>query len=599
MQRLWDFLKHRHGLKDLNRYSSTDLQLHRTDDENIADAIVEIKIECLSRDFHHNTVLNPFVCVHLCDAETGQYLSKHLNIDNEAHPTSARGKGTFPYCFGYVAKAKEVRFDHSSQEEKSNENHVSFVWDESIIINGNYKHVLDGSSLFLFELLDMRSDEIKQGDMHGKEEVTRDKVDRYHHTAWGFLKPFGKDGRCNVGTDTQGNNLKRCRIQLYRYQHNSMFVRRQARQMNLCSKTVPKVFLQYLRWSNVPIVPTLHIQVGPSIPSILDISNKQKMVNNITRSEDNQGQMQKKMTNEASENLRLVAEIESKKSQEAFVRQPHENCEIPDNLYRRIHKTCAVRLKFNHTGSWLAMATRSYSILIYEVYEGGDNVYLSCFHDDEVTSLAWSYDNLHLCSASMDGTIAVHEVGTLTYGKVNNNTMIRNVPKVIFTVTPSFLSSIAFIPMKNVEEHVDFSETSSMNNIPSFLVSANEKSLKIWNTNEGVMKGEIGGTIDHHLVQITALSKEDSSGRIFSGDASGCIIVWKPEATMTLDTLHSCNYTILRRILYLQDSTLNRGIESLHFQTSIASAKKTLLVTTTERKGTQNNIFFMIFLLKR
>lgn len=567
MSRIRQFFTHRYGLKDLKTQSlssSTD-KMHTDVDQNILDALTEIRISCIDSDFDHTTVLNPVVCVHLCNEETGQYFSK-TTLDIHDHDDTLRQidkKRTFPQCFGYVSPPKEVRCN-PSLHDRSEEN-VSFIWDESIVMNGSYGHVLDGSSLFLFEVIDLRNTKFSQFDLDSNSA-------NYNRVAWGFLKPLGKNGRCNVSNSL--DTLQRCRVQLCKYQHDSIFVWRQAKQMDLCSQSnVPNVFLQYLRWSHINIVPTLNIEVGPIM---INMSTKKEPPGLIESDGD-----EERLRNADDSNLVKDEDHGQKKS---YSRKQNEKCIVPESLDQRIHNIGAVILKFSHVGDHLAIATKSHSIHIYDIHER-KLMYSSCFHEDEITALEWSCGrSLHLCSASMDGTIVLHELDKV----INQGSMMKGVPRVIFTYSSKFPTRLEFISFHLNNEHQK-QKVEKSTYTSSLLISSCETSLRLWDTIEGVTKGEIGEMIEHHLVPITALSKDSSNGRIFSGDVSGCIIIWKPEIISTLESLCGNDYSILRRINYLYDANLKNGIQSLHFQ---SRSKKVLLVTTKrQRKEGEGNIF--------
>ncbi len=591
MATLWKSWTRRYGLRDLKSTSRSDDEssFSTIGDTGILNAAIEVKIERINGDFSHAAVLNPFVCVHLCSEKTGQYLPIHSNSDCESTPRLVGMKQMFPQCFGHTAEPREVQI-------KDNEEDVTFVWEERIIINGNYKDMLDESSLFLFEILDLGQNQTETLNKNGIGSNTIDScLDSYHRVAWGFLKAFGKDGRCNVGV--RSNEMGRCNIQLYRYQSNSFCVRHQARVMDLWSQTnVPRVFLQYLRWSNLPVHPSLHIAVGP-VP--MNGAKRQESKEPICS--DDEGSEQEKIMKNCEVSSKLISsQDDSNGKKHPFFRQAEDSCLLPDKLIRKVHNTCAVKLKFSHCGNYLAIASILHSIYIYDVHEGL-LIYRSSFHDDEVTAIDWSYDNFQLCSASRDGTVAIHQFDNILHDVAMNRNMYLNyVPKVVLPLTPSFPISLAFVPLRPPSGTADNSlkdENNPSNFVPSFLVSANGISLKIWDTSSGEMKGEISEKMDHHLSSITALSRDEVNGRIFSGDESGCIIIWKKsEGITTLESLTGNSYTILRRINFLRDNTLAKGIQTLHCHTNtIIDKKKILLVTTKCKKNERSNLFSFEF----
>ena len=115
------------------------------------------------------------------------------------------------------------------------------------------------------------------------------KGEGYYRIAWGFLKTRGANGQLRVGVRQLPKGAKPdlnkeysdyaadlapsqkvCRLQLFKYQEDTSFVKEQAYHRGLpafvnppATPEVPRVYLQYLRQRRIPYKSSLTVIIGP------------------------------------------------------------------------------------------------------------------------------------------------------------------------------------------------------------------------------------------------------------------------------------------------------------------------------------------------
>lgn len=58
---------------------------------------------------------------------------------------------------------------------------------------------------------------------------------------------------------------------------------------------------------------------------------------------------------------------------------------------------------------------------------------------------------------------------------------------------------------------------------------SSDNAITMWNIEKEESEGELGGSCSNkHKASVTAVSIDRKNKRIYSGDASGCIMIWKP-----------------------------------------------------------------------
>lgn len=529
-------------LRDLVSRDLSNSQLNEVVLDLDPQAVLEICIDLVDTDFDHHVVFDPFIRIHICN-EDGSYVTT-LRKDNGITMLSTIADSEERIFYAPRGHTLSMRKQSYNKEKRED---FSLVWEEKIVINESYRHILKDSTVFLFEIVDTKGAEGIQ-DPWSEED--------YNQIAWGFLKPFSRNSKCNVGEKL--DDMKRCRLQLFKFQVNKMSVRRRAKQMKLWNNTnVPQVFLQYLRVNYIPVKSSLYVKIGPIL--LIDEKNDEDK-EMIAFPLETATQIKKESLMNTNPNHK----------DKLFKRYHGQRCLIPDSLLHKVDVESPETLKFSPSGDYLAVATNASSVYIYNV-ENGKKSSTLMFHTDKITALVWCHDDKYLSSASMDGTIVIFELK----GKwdEDNEMKLNTSPTILFSLMPNHSPiSLEFVAIKHLEE-----DESSFS---SFILSASNKTLKLWSINEERCVGDLNGGKAHHTAPITAVTKDDSNYRIYSADAKGFIIIWILSSKINLNTISGSDYEILHRIDGFRNLN-GSSIRALDFST--VGGQKRLLVTTDDR----------------
>lgn len=534
-----------HGLRELRSLDGLDERIP-PDDSVAQDAVVEITIDLIDGDFEHVNVLHAFVYIHICN-EDGRYVSTMIEeIPLPLHMNSQQCSLTrvFDESRGYTSA--------NNNTQRSNTTHLPFSWGQHIVMNISYRHVLNASTVILFEVLDAKS----STDLKDNKQI-----------AWGFLKPFSQSKECNVGEKL--NNSRTCRLQLFKYQYDSPIVRHQAKKMDLLpnSKHIPQVFLQYLRLNRLHIDQTLYVKIGPT---------KLDPIEEKVHGDDNDDSLRNKGDNKNIISFDSFSPTSPKRK--LLMRNDNEKCLLPDIVHKL--NGGSETLEFSASGDYLAVASNK--TYIYDV-ESTHIVAMSQFHSSHINSLVWSDNDMFLASSSNDGTIAILcQVATKLNTHCGEDTQVI-FPNVVFSIPPpSIPCCLAFVSAMGSGNHDSISSR-------SVLISACDNSLKLWNIQDETCVGELGGE-EQHFARVTAITKELSSSRVYSGDSIGDIIVWKPRESSNLNfSITGNDFVVLHRIGGMR-SFGGRAISNLDFN---ASGQRRLLITT--KNEWDGNLFIYDF----
>ena len=526
------------GLRDIR---SKSLNYSRKDTiEFDDDVLLKIYIDHLDSDFDHDDVfLETCIRVHICN-EDGRYI---LPIETTKIPINhmvSSEDTTFHEPRGFTSKVKKQQLDNDTNED------VSFSWKENVIFNISYKNLLDESIVILFEILEAQNCSTQKQD-HWDDES-------YNHVAWGFLKPIGRNGKCNVGTDI--HDVRSCRLQLFKYEYNSMFVKAQAKKMGLWSESnVPHIFLQYLRKKYVPIEQTLYIQIGPMTTD--QHSNDLKVIQSFERSTPLESSVEYDEKNVSDESSHHFI------TDKLFRREKDDKCLISDRLLYKLEIGRSDVINFSSSGDYLAIAVRddhSHNVYVYEL-EIGRVIHTFRCHSDMITSLEWCSRDKFIATASMDGTIVVNNLRE-TIDRCN----VEEVQPIIFPLlTHSLPIHLAFLSITNIEADGPSS---------SYLVSGCKQSLKLWSIGQKQFVGDLRYL--GHKAPITAISADDFNRRIFSGDAQGDIIIWKLLNKAKMNCIKGSDF----EVLYCIDGMRNLNGRAIRALDLWKMGEKRLVVTT-------------------
>ena len=497
---------------------------------------------------HHDLLLdstNATVCIHICDEQTGTYLP----ISKVPHRSKVKNSfqtDQIPYSRGRHNSGNDMVPLHFTCDSN-----------EEITIPMYFKHILNSSTIILFEISDPN------------EATFHESVERTDHcgnsSMWAFLKPVSKNGDITIGykllesaevsDDMKCSSIsKKCQLQLYQYQNISWMLKRQAKREGFLNSDVPFVFLQYRYTKLNPVYSSFDVSVGPSCPPPCD-----ENCNNQPSKKDKIDQRdcvpREKLDHQVNIHTDSIWSNEKIKSR---MRLPDEACLTPEDLVFSIldiGNAIVTTMTFSNNGKFIAVVTWEKdlaSILIYELAAGKRIITITHAHRDAITYLQFNHDDSLLGSSSKDGTIKIRcfiNIINVDQEKRMNNIMqksvedrdkncknlygisettILNDPS-IYTANvlcfPSlfFPSKFDFLP---IVKDYDLEEKESA---PSFLVSGSHRNdVTLWDYKHEINLGFLNGKI-HHMAPITAISVDDEKGIIYTGDSCGFVLFWRPQ----------------------------------------------------------------------
>jgi len=370
-------------------------------------------------------------------------------------------------------------------------------------------------------------DPSSSGDIVSKREAT--------HIMWGYLKPIGGNNDVNIGTrkiisDESKEDeivLKRCRLQLFKWQKDTWLVRRQAKRMGLYYH-VPKVYLQYLRKHYCMLDSSLYISIGPT-PRELH-SRRIKAPEQIREGE----KKDEIPSYDVNSSINLIRQFE---------RLPEERCQIPDNILFRYDHKGALAASFSSTGEFLAVVSKSHQIHVLNLCTRETEYVSTRCHYEDIVDVVWSKNDSAICCASLDGTISIHlpqELATRQGSQFDTKCY-----DVLYVEPPSHPTSLSFFSVAT--------------NIPIIIVGLNDGAVGFYNLAREPYRMELLAGIRCHTKAVQAIEIDASNARIYTGDDNGKIVIWKTtsdnptsgmdfEVLLQLDTLRE---TAGNPILYL------------------------------------------------
>lgn len=163
---------------------------------------------------------HPLVKISLLDQDTGMYLSKS---SKSRKVTYAHDPVTISYIMPIITKPFSL-----------NENKTKApIWDEQLVLNELYTHILKPKTLIFFEIIDFVTN-VKALEVY---------PDGWNKIAWSFLRLVGSDGRATTES--------KARLQLYKY----------PKVLPKVPKGIPVVYYCWKRkWEKYPS--TLYVKVA-------------------------------------------------------------------------------------------------------------------------------------------------------------------------------------------------------------------------------------------------------------------------------------------------------------------------------------------------
>ena len=490
------FQSNDHGSSKSASNDFDELELCNNDD------VIRIEIENIDRVVEDLICVDPSICIRICNVNTGKSISSPATIGKKALHT--------------IESAAQSKICSSTVQ-----------CDETVIIQQKYHQILDQNIIVFFEVLDClhapsigSSNACNDNDLNGATRI-----------AWGFLKPIGKNGTVNIGTrrmpeltssnneskdfesTTTGIHTKRCRLQLFNWQHDSRLIQRQAKRLGL-SPSIPLVFLQYLRQRRRLLRQSLSICIGPhqNVCTRQALGFAQKPGAEETNHGGDEIIEHQNQYNTSEENRNETKDIDIDLIRQ-YSRFPDSKCMIPDRHFLTLNYSGATALAFSHSGNLLAVASNIHQLCVHDLCTGEKNYVASYRHHGVILDLSWSLDDSIVACTSKDGTISVH--------RIEESMMMGNDKrcyKIEFVEPPSYPRVLAFHP---------FSST-----IPVLIIGSSDGKITLWNlaSERKDSNLELLGEKICHQKAVNAITCDGSNGRVYTGDDEGNIIIWRPKS---------------------------------------------------------------------
>jgi WD40 repeat protein len=569
------------------------------DADDSSDDILCIHVDQVDRMEGDSRMTHPMVVIHILDKRTGQYLplagpARAPSGAEDSEPramtdggmccTVWRGGLGVPDMGVNVARVGPTATQQAAMKGRAS----GAEWDEDVLMDIPF-HALYATPhvLLLFEIMDFSV-----------------KPPAVHNIAWGFLHP----STTRSGSTKLATGSKQVRLQLYAHRPLTAVEAWEARQAGIVvpkpplSGNVPSVYLQYLKVRRVKIASSLTLSLGrrsrPLTTTVLrrpvaffereshHISAADLLEGRIAASGDRalaeqDGGGEDEILREVSAHVRLRLKR---------LRGPAERCLLPTKLLHRVRGgatgcTCA---KFSNGGDCLAVATSDdplpgqSCICLLDTDSGQMRCRLSG-HKGVVYDVSWSDDDCLLLSAGADGTARVWRIGKLgpenesssttlasdRAGGVAGNVSHSCLGVVLQHSPPTFVYCGLFSPTTSPavstsnstaslgasifeqerDEVMPSAATVSVASTPlPILTGAFDGNIHLWNSQTGQALGVLDGGHGGHKSHVNAMTRDCRSGRVYSGDGSGVVLIWRRSGTGLLPT----DYTVLRRIAHAE-----------------------------------------------
>ena len=505
--------------------------------------------------------MDPFIRIHICNESTGKCITHHAK-ENRTEAHDCPSATTSP----------------ASQQSpfRASRNGEAFKWNETLSIKLEYERILNPSIVVLFEVVDC-----------GKVAPSKEEIDECSNSVmWAFLKPISRSGKMTVGyredmncsPEGEGESAckseskeekvvtKKCRLQLFKWQDESWFIRRQKDSLGISLSLVPKVFFQYLRRKQITVESSLIVSVGPEL-CLSPARSPSRFP--VMRSEDEETKTEHQGEKEVGTEPKSIP-IDYIRP---FKRVANAECIIPDNLLFRFNDSGVAALSFSHSGDQLAVALKSNKLNVYNLRKG-DNMYDSYYRNQgDILHIAWSMDDSFIACTSLDCTISVFFVANSM--QEGNNIKCLNI---LHVEPPAQPTKLIFHPLSI--------------KVPVIVTGLNNGSVSLWNFSGDFSRLEVLAGIQCHTKAVNAVVSDLSNGRIYTGDDEGHIVIWKPTKG---NPLHGVDFEVLIQLDGLREIggkpilnlSLNPGCLS---SISIMQRKRSnqLLITVQDN---QNNLF--------
>uniref|UniRef100_A0A1A7Y2E3 Abelson helper integration site 1 n=1 Tax=Iconisemion striatum TaxID=60296 RepID=A0A1A7Y2E3_9TELE len=455
-----------------------------TFDDSLVLAVLIHKTDHLKTDL---MISHPMVKIHVVDEITGQYVKK-----KDCHrPVSSYYEGE---NVDHILPIMTQPFDFKKKKS------IIPEWQEQIIFNERFGYFVEQKDesprvILFFEILDFITME------EAKANIDVDKHERgFRKIAWAFLKLVGTNDVLNIDS--------KLRLQLF------CPPPRAKRQ----TKTI-EVFEWWRKYPRIKHASTLYVTVkGIKLPEHVDPGIRSMMALQEERGSTTYSDLQKEVTQKT-----LTHPPESKHPIQKWSRGLGQVCRIPNKMvwsFRGGQMGCFTVL-FSHAGTMLAAACAdkdAFPVVVYEILSGKA---LAAFsgHLKIVYDLCWSRDDKSLLSASSDGTVR----------EWNIEMLLETAQKVL--PHPSFVYCAQYHP-----------STQKL-----AVTGGYDCLVRVWRLDVPDVNGQLLQEFEGHSSFINTICFDSEGSRMFSGDNTGTIIVWKTSVNDEKNRQKPCHRWCIER----------------------------------------------------
>lgn len=525
--------------------------------------ILQVCVVAASQMRDDADLVHPMVRYHVLNETTGKYLKMKHSSGRSASVVSSSGGVDVG---SEVERAQPVATKPCSLADGTTS---KIEWNDVRVVDVPFVDILSPDVVILFEIIDFKS---RAG--HRRRTKGRDYETGLCSVAWAFLRPVHVKLRMHPLPPEDKASMTRkerlaildeksgCtyRLQLFEYVPLSRYERFQAETWELftappppASPQTPAVFLQYLRMRHRPLKSTtLTVRVCPiERPEPTLVTRRPELPTERETSDEFQRYkgLSPRLRHSMGTTVTAPSDARSRRASER-TRHPNEACVLPDRLLTRFvaGSKGAFALRFSPTGVMLAVAcceTHVFPIRIFDVAGLATTHRISRFdasfvgnesregailvaelqgHHGIVYDMRWSRDERHLLTASADATAKLWTVG-LDKVKSSHHTAPRL--DQIFQHGTTYVYSAALIGAVENREDGEEKEQKCVEQWQRVVTGAHDGSLRYWEAESGRELGVFGNGEGQHQGMINAIQVDGQSGRIYSGDSFGRIMIWK------------------------------------------------------------------------
>ncbi|KAI8922779.1 hypothetical protein BC831DRAFT_506419 [Entophlyctis helioformis] len=470
--------------------------------------VTNVRVVCADALVMDMRLRRPLVQVHIVDETSGQYLAKK----DKMRPVTTFNE---PPNIDFILPAITKPFDLIGNRTQTPQ------WNDSLVFNEDYLHIITPGTMILFEVLDMLTDFKSLRTRFGGQ------TDGWHRVAWAFLKLV--NGHAQANTETP------LRLQLYKY---PWWVR-QGRTVD----RVPYIYRIWSRSTRYKYPSTLTV----AVEAVGRVETRQVVGRPRRPNEKEIGRMsyeqmmriynfKKRTPAHEAVVMRSLMDLHAT-TEHVWRRKEGQMCKIPNKVMFRISggENGAFACAFSTSGLVLAVACAnrsSYPIKLYDILTG-DRIGNLEGHLDLVYQLSWTHDDSELVSASADGSVRVWRF--FSDGSVREAAIYQH---------PTFVYSAAWRPEKSVGAGGEPMHSATTRGPKYLATGAYDGSIRFWAYDPHHPSSKSGSDIIKpvkkipaaHSTHINALTFDTEGHRLFSGDASGILKIWTSKSLLLSST---------------------------------------------------------------